>query len=98
MGKHLVLWEIDQSQVPTDSKERAAAWGAMLDMIKQDIKEGKASDWGCFVGEPRGYTIGDQSDVDLTIDLQRFFPFITFQVFPVMSVEQVEEVTKAMSQ
>ncbi len=98
MGKHLLLWEIDQTQVPADPKERAAAWGAMLDLIKQDINKGTVSDWGTFVGEPRGYSIGDQSDVDLTVDLQRFFPFITFQVFPVMSVEQLEEVLKAMSQ
>ena len=98
MGKHLLLWELNLDKAPDDAKERGAGWLAMLEMIKQDMKERKTTDWGCFVGETRGYAVGDQADVDLTKDLQRYFPFVTFQVYPVMSVDQIAEVAKALTE
>ena len=43
MPKYLLLWEVDPSKLPIDPKERGAAWSAMLDMVKQGIKEGKTN-------------------------------------------------------
>ncbi len=98
MPKYLVLWEVDPSMVSVDPKERGALWVGMTDSVKQDIKEGKMSDWGCFVGETSGYSVGEQSEVDLAKDLQRFYPFLTFKVFQVMSIDQIAEVAKSLTE
>ena len=55
MPKYFMTWEIDPTRVPTDMKERAALWGGMVEMIKQEMKEGITTEWGCFVGEAKGY-------------------------------------------
>ena len=99
MGKYLLLWELNLDKAPDDPKERGAGWLAMMEMIKQDLKEGKDLDWGCFTGETKGYSIAERdTDVELTKDLQRFFPFVTFEVRPVMSVDQIAEVAKSLTE
>jgi len=98
MGKYLILWELNLDKAPDDPKERGAGWLAMMEMIKEEIKEGRTTDWGCFVGETKGYTVGEQSDVELAKELQRYFPFVTFEVRPVMSVDQIAEVAKSLTE
>lgn len=98
MPKYLMLFEVNSSMMPADPKERGTLWGGMMEMLKQDVKEGKMSDWGCFVGETNGYSIGEQSEVDLAKDLQRFYPFVTFKVFQVMSIDQIAEVAKSLTE
>lgn len=97
MAKYLVMWEVDTSKVPISPQERGAAWTAMLSMIKQDMKDGKVSDWGAFVGETNGYSVMTGGEVELAKNLQRFYPFITFKVYQVASVDQVAEVAKSLA-
>ena len=40
MGKYLILWEMDETKVPSSRQERGAGWSAFMDMVKQDIKKG----------------------------------------------------------
>ena len=97
MGKYLALWEVDQSRVPVDAKERGAAWNMMLEMVKQDLKSGKAKDWGAFVGEINGYSIAEGTEVEVGNMLAQYAPYVSFKVHPVSSVSQVVEVIKSMS-
>ena len=98
MAKYLILWEVDPSRAPEDAKERGGAWGLMLDMIKQDMKEGTMIDWGSFVGEGSGYAVAEQDDLELSKNLQRYFPYVIFTVKSVMSVDQVAEVAKSLTE
>ena len=98
MPKYLVLWEVDGTRAPTDANKRGAMWGMMVDMIKQDLKEGREEDWGAFVGETRGYSVSERSEVDILKDLQRFYPLVKFEVHQVVSVEQVAEVAKSLTE
>ena len=97
MGKYLVLWEIDQSRVPVDAKERGVAWGLFLEMVKQHLKSGTAKDWGAFVGEINGYSIHEGTEVEVGNELVRFAPYVSFKVYPISSVDQITEVIKSMS-
>jgi hypothetical protein len=97
MGKYLVLWEVDQSRVPVDAKERGAAWSFMLEMVKQDLKSGKAKDWGGFVGENNGYSIAEGTEVEVGNMLHQYTPYVTYKVHPVSSVSQIGEVIKSIS-
>jgi hypothetical protein len=40
MGKYLLLWELDRTKIPVDLKERGGEFGALMKVIKQDLKEG----------------------------------------------------------
>ncbi len=98
MPKYLLLWELDRSKTPIDPKERGVAWGAMLDMVKQDIKEGVTTDWGSFLGENGGYMVCEGSEMELGKFLEQYVPFVTFKVYRVMSVEQTAELAKSLTE
>ena len=97
MGKYLMLWEVDTARLPVNPKERGAGWNILMEMVKQDMKKGITKDWGAFVGELNGYSIGEGSEVELMNSLQQYSPFVHFKVHPIASVSQVEEVIKALT-
>ncbi|MBW2053447.1 MAG: hypothetical protein JRI85_14585 [Deltaproteobacteria bacterium] len=97
MGKYLVLWEVDQTKIPMDPKERGAGWGALMAMVRQDLEKGNVKDWGAFVGETGGYNISEGSEVEIMKIHQQYVPFITFKVYPVATEDQTNEMIKALS-
>lgn len=97
MGKFLLLWEIDGTKVPISPQERGAGWGALIDMVKQDLEKGRFKDWGAFVGEINGYVVAEGTEVEIGNMVQRYVPFVFFKVHPVASVSQVGEIIKALS-
>lgn len=98
MGKYLVLWEIDPTRVQISPQERGVGWEAFMEIIKEDIEKGTTKDWGAFVGEMRGYTIIEGTEVEIGNNLQRFVPFVTFKLHAIATVEQVEEIVKALNE
>ena len=96
MAKYLITWESDMSRVPTDPKERAAMRMKMLEMTKQNLKEGKISDWGIFLGGFKGYAIGQGSAIDMAIGTAQFSPYVTFNVQEVLSVDEMLEAMKSL--
>ena len=97
MERYLVLWKIDETKVPLSPKERAAMWGPFMDMVEQDMGKGISKDWGSFVGEMRGYSIAEGSQIEIANMLQQYVPYVQFEVHPVASTGQVREVIKALS-
>lgn len=97
MGKYLVLWEVDQAKISMDSKERATGWSVLMNMVKKDRKKGLTKDWGAYVGETRGYTVIDGPELDVMTTLQRYVPFVKFNVHPVATETQVKKMIKALS-
>jgi hypothetical protein len=97
MPKYLMLWEVDPNKAPVNLKERGAAWTGMLNMIKQDMEEGKVTDWGVCPGEARGYSIMVMPELDLAKNVQRFYPYVNFKVNQVMTVDQTLELAKSLS-
>ncbi len=97
MGKYLVLWEVDQTKIPIDRKERGAGWGALMGMVRQDIEKGLTTSWGAFVGETKGYAVFEGSELEVMNSLQQYVPFVSFKVHPIASESQVNEMIKALS-
>ena len=97
MGKYLVLWEVDHSKIPIDPKERAEGWGLLMAMVGQDMEKGILKDWGTFSGESKGYSIYDTSRIELMKTLQQYVPFVMFEVRPIATVGDVNEMLKALS-
>ena len=97
MSKYLITWESDESLWPADPKEQAALAGKLAEMVKQSIKEGKTLDWGIFVGGDKGYSVGEGNALDLYKDLQKYHPYINFNVQEVLSIDDVLEIWKSMT-
>jgi hypothetical protein len=93
--KYLVLWEIDPTRVPTDAKERATAWLMMMEMVKADTKKGFHKDWGAFPAESKGYSIEECSEADIMSVSLQYQPYVRFEVHPVISLAQDEQVIRA---
>jgi hypothetical protein len=96
MAKYLMLWECDNSRLPADAKERAAGWKALMDAVKKDLTDGVAKDWGVFVGENSGYFILEGNDVEISLRIQQYVPFVVFKTYPIAGVSQVDKIHKAM--
>jgi hypothetical protein len=97
MGKYLLLWEIDQTKIPIDPKERGDGWGLLMAMIRQDIEKGIIKDFGSFVGENNGYAIMEGTELEVMNTLAQYVPYCIFKVHPVASESQVNEMIKALS-
>jgi len=97
MGRYLVLWEVDQSRVPVDAKERGTAWSLLMAMVKEDMKAGKLKEWGAFVGEINGYSVYEGTEVEVSSMLAQYDPYVIFKVHPVGTVAQVDEVVRSLS-
>jgi hypothetical protein len=96
MGRYLVIWEADENRIPLDPQERKAGWLGAIEMTKQDIKAGLSKDWGNYVGEPKGFSIAEGTEEEVGRSLMKYIPYFRFKVYPVLSVEKLEENVKAM--
>ncbi|MCW8803878.1 MAG: hypothetical protein OQK57_05720, partial [Ignavibacteriaceae bacterium] len=97
MGKYLALWEVDQTKISVDPKERKDAWSLLMAVVRQDIEKGIVKDWGAFVGETKGYSINEGTEVEVMNTLQQFVPYCIFTVHPIATESQVNEMVKAIS-
>lgn len=68
-----------------------------MKMVRQDREKGLTKDWGTFVGETKGYSIMEGSELELMKALQPYVPFVGFQVHPIASEDQVNELIKALT-
>ena len=97
MAKYLILWEVDQTKIPIDPKQRGQGWSLLMAMIRQDIEKGITKDWGAFVGESKGYAVNEGTEVEVMKSLQQYVPFCIFKVHPISTESQVNEMIAALS-
>jgi hypothetical protein len=96
MGKYLLLWRLDPARLPVDPKERAAGWSGLMAMVHNDREKGVSKDWGAFVGEGKGYAVAEGSENEVFLMVQQYEPYVSFEVHPIMSASQIDDVLKAM--
>ena len=97
MGKYLVLWEVDQTKIPINPKERKEGWSMLMAMTGQDMEKGLTKDWGAFVGENKGYAVSEGTELEVMSSMQQYVPFCTFKVYPIATMQQVNEMIKALA-
>lgn len=97
MGRYLILWEVDQTKIPINAKERGEGWSLLMAMVRQDFEKGITKDWGAFVGEARGYSVFEGTELEVMKALQQYVPFCVFKVHPISTESQVNEMIAAIS-
>ena len=96
MGRFLALWEADDSRLPADPKERGAVYEEALKFLRQEMKKGVIKDWGGFVGTTAGYTIYEGTELEVGRSMHHFVPVYHYKIYPISSLDQAEELTKAL--
>ncbi|MCK5164143.1 MAG: hypothetical protein KAQ72_10510 [Desulfobacula sp.] len=96
MGKYLMHWRLNSSLIPIDPQERGQGFAALMEFVQQDIEVGLTKDWGCYVGEGRGYCIVEGSEVEIAKMVQQYNPYCEFSTHPVASVDQIIEMIRSI--
>ena len=97
MGRYMALWEVDQSKIPIDPKERGEGWSILMAMVRQDFENGILKDWGAFLGESCGYAVYEGAEIDVMKAIQQYVPFCIFDVNAISSEERVNEMLASMT-
>lgn len=95
MQKYLMLWKMNRSLIPINPQERGEGYAMLMDFVQQDIETGLTKDWGCYVGEGRGYCVVEGNEVEISKMVQRYSPFCEFSTHPIASVDQILDVVKS---
>jgi|APFre7841882630_1041343.scaffolds.fasta_scaffold200334_1 hypothetical protein len=94
MTKFFIKWRINPLKVPDTPEEVAKGKLAMLEGIKAALSAGRLTDWGQFGNGKDGYAMSELSEDELYVIMLRWFPFVEFDVFPVLSADQSMEAVK----
>ncbi len=98
MTKFLTLWTLDTTKMPEKPEEQVAIYTKLLNMVKEDFETSHKMDWGEFVGGGVGYCNSEGTEQELALALMKYSPYIKFEVYPVLSLEQTFENMKKLSQ
>ena len=93
--KKLTLWEINSSLMPTDPGERMKLIRTMLEMVKKDVDSGEI-EWGASPSGKRGYVVSEQDEKEIYAKAMIFSPYATFEVLPIISVDEAIEAVKGI--
>ena len=91
------LWEVETSFVPVDPAERAAGWGMLTGLVRQDMEKGLTKDWGAFVGELSGCAIAEGTEEEIHQQMIQYVPFVNFEIHQLIALDKVENIIKAMA-
>jgi hypothetical protein len=96
MGRFLLLWEADETKIPLDPTVRRESWLAACEMVRQEFKSGLTKDWGCFLGQPKGFTISEGTEEEVAKVALKYIPYFRFQIFPILTLDQNVEAVKSI--
>lgn len=94
MGKYIILWQTDLSRVSEDPKEQLELYTKIMNMVKEDLKNGPTKDFGMFLGGDSGYTIEEGTEEEIAMSTMKYSPFIKCTVHQIISVDQIEGIMK----
>jgi hypothetical protein len=96
MANYLSTWEIDESRLPLDVKERAEGWKMLQTFVQADLDSGKLKDWGSFTGRLSGFVIFEGSSVDLELMQQQYVPWVKFTTYEFDRLDVNKKVIEGM--
>lgn len=88
MTKFFMKWHLNPLTTPTNPEERGKLWLSMLDLVKADLKSGGLTDWGVCSDLNSGYAFADTDEKLLHLQVMKWFPYVIFDIKPVITVDQ----------
>ena len=89
MTKNLIIWKVNPNLWPTAPEEGLKLQLGMMQMVKEDISKGVHKDWGMSINGSMGYAISELAEKELYATMMRFMPYIAFEIYPVLSADDV---------
>ncbi len=96
MGRYLILWEADESKIPINPEERKNGWLGAIEMVRQNMRDGTTKEYGCFIGQPKGFSLVEAPENEVANNLMKYIPYFRFKVFPVATIDELEETIRAI--
>lgn len=97
MGRYLITWELDATRIPVNPKERGELWAPMVEMVREGMKRGTTKEWGTFIGEMKGYSVAEGTELEIANLLQQWVPFVNFTTHPIMSLDEMAKVIENLT-
>ena len=94
MTKFLTLWELDRTRIPDSPEDQMQYFTMLMNMIKEDMKNGKTIGFGAFVGGFKGYVIREGTDQEIHMEILKYSKFTNHKTFPFLEISQLEEMLK----
>jgi hypothetical protein len=92
----LLLWETNDSLMPSDKEERGKLIMTMLEKVKKDLESGGIKSWGVSAGGGSGFSISEMDSKGVFERTTMYAPYVNFEVIPMLSVDEAIEVFKGM--
>ncbi len=86
------------SRVPESPEEQMAFYTKLQGMVKEDLEHGTTIDFGMFLNGIEGYSIDERTEEEVAQIIMKYSPYIKCKVYPILSVSQIENIMKTMSQ
>ena len=93
---NLILWERDPSDWPSDQEGRMKLINTHIEMTKKDLASGDLKIWGVSPGGGKGFAITEGEGKEKLAGLMKYTPYYSFEIAPMLSVDEIIEVMKAM--
>ena len=94
MTKFLTLWELDRTRIPDSPEDQMQYFTMLMNMIKEDMKNGKTIGFGAFVGGFKGYVIREGTELEIHMEILKYSKFTNHKTFPFLEISQLEEMLK----
>jgi hypothetical protein len=94
----LTLWETNDSLFPLDPEARMKLVMGMAEGVKKDVESGAIKMWGISAGGGQGFSISEEAPKEIYARTTRFFPYIKFELRPMLSIDEMIETLKSMQQ
>lgn len=94
MPKFYMKWHLNPVFIPTNAEERVKLWMSMLESVKADLKSGGLNDWGICCDDSGGYAFAETDEKNLHSTILKWMPYVSFDIRPVLSVDQTMDSIK----
>lgn len=91
MTKFLTLWEVDRTRIPDSPEDQMQYFARCLNMIKEDMKNGKTVGFGMFVGGFKGYVIREGTELEIQMEISKYAKITNHETYPFLEMSELEE-------
>lgn len=89
-------WHLNPMLIPTNPEERTKLWMTLLERVKGNLRSGELTDWGICNDSSAGYAFADTDEASLHSSIMKYVPYISFDIKPVLTIDQtIESLKKA---
>ena len=95
MARYLVTWNAVNSRIPNDRDARIKRSIGFIQIIQEALKSGPIMAYGTRPDNVAGYAIFEGSETDMARMGTMFVPDFEFEVYPVLTADEMMEVLKS---